>query len=194
MNSNSDWLGNVKKQIDILKQTLSEKEYRKYKLPLLLCIAERLNEFSSVCGECQILQQDAATLVQDIPNLISLSDKERQKSYFKTIDTITGHLQKQHKLIPEGYYLGIGMAIGSGIGVALGAAFEQVGGGIPIGVGIGLAIGSALDARAKKEGRILCPKETKEPGAPVTIKVIAIILGVLALAGLAAFLFFRQYN
>ena len=82
MNSNSDWLGNVKKQIDILKQTLSEKEYRKYKLPLLLCIAERLNEFSSVCGECQILQQDAATLVQDIPNLISLSDKERQKSYF----------------------------------------------------------------------------------------------------------------
>ena len=86
------------------------------------------------------------------------------------------------------------MAIGSGIGVALGAVFEQIGGGIPIGVGIGLAIGSALDAKAKREGRILCPKETKQTTASVNIniKVIAIILGVLVLAGLAAYLIILQ--
>ena len=196
MNGDSDWLNNIKKKIDPLKDTLSDKDYRKFKLRIVLCIAERLTEFYPVCGECQILQQDLSTLVQDIPNLISLQDKNRQKSYFQTIDKITRHLQKQHKLVPEGYYMGIGMAIGSGIGVALGAAFEQIGGGIPIGVGIGLAIGSALDAKAKREGRILCPKETGQSitSANLNIKVIAIILGVLVLAGLAAFFIFRQYG
>ena len=143
MNGNSDWIANIKKQIDELILSLSEKEYSKYKLRLLLCIAERLDEFSPICGECQIYQQDIVTLIHDIPNLINLRDKERQKSYYRTIEKISRHLQKQHKLVPEGYYIGIGMAIGSGIGVALGAVFEQIGGGIPIGVGIGLAIGSA---------------------------------------------------
>jgi len=87
--------------------------------------------------------------------------------------------------------MGIGIAIGSGLRVALGAATRQVGGGIPIGVRIGLAIGAALDAKAKKEGRILCQKEP-EAATSVNNKVIAIILGLLVLAGLAAFLFFQQ--
>ena len=85
------------------------------------------------------------------------------------------------------------MAIGSGIGVALGAALEQIGGGIPIGIGIGLAIGAALDAKAKKEGRILCPKETKA-ATSVNFKTIAIILGLLVAAGLAALLFFLRFS
>ena len=86
----------------------------------------------------------------------------------------------------------IGIAIGSGLDVALGAALEQFGGGIPIGVGIGLAIGAALDAKAKKEDRILRPKETPVTSSAKNFKVVAIILGVIALAGLAAFFFSRQ--
>ena len=188
MNNKSDWLDSIKKQIALLKDTLSEKNYKKYKLSLLLCIAERVTQFYPICGQCQILQQDISTLTQDVGNLVQLADKERQKSYFRTIDKISKHLQKQHKLVNEGYYLGIGMAIGSGIGVALGAALEKIGGGIPIGVGIGLAIGVALDAKAKKEGRILCPKEAKV-ATSMNFKTIAIILGLLVLAGLAALLF-----
>ena len=37
MNGNSDWIAKRKKQIDELKHSLSEKEYSKYKLRLLLC-------------------------------------------------------------------------------------------------------------------------------------------------------------
>jgi len=165
MNSKSDWLNSIKKQIDLLKGTSSEKDYKKYKLRLLLCIAERVARFYPECGQCQIFQQDISTLVQDIGNLTQLPDKDRKKSYFKTIDNITKHLQKQHKLVNEGYYIGIGMAIGSGIGVALGAALEKVGGGIPIGVGTGLAIGTALDAKAKKDDRILCLRQAKAEAA-----------------------------
>ena len=87
--------------------------------------------------------------------------------------------------------MGIGIAIGSGIGVVLGAVLEQFGGGLPIGIGSGLAIGAALDAKAKREGRILCPKEAKT-ATSINYKKIAIILGVMVLAGLAAYMFFRR--
>jgi len=83
------------------------------------------------------------------------STKEKRKSYFKTINNIIKHLQKQHKLVNEGHYIGIGMAIGAGIGTALGAIFENPGVGTGIGTAVGLAIGTYLDKKAKKEGRII---------------------------------------
>lgn len=193
MTNRNDWLDDIKRQIILHNDTLSEKEYKKYKLRLLLCLAERVAQFSHECGQCQMFQQDISTLVQDVGNLIHLTDKQRQKVYFKSMDKITNHLQKQHKLVNEGYYMGIGIAIGSGIGVALGATLEQFGGGIPIGVGIGLAIAAALDAKAKKEGRIICPKEpASASNTSRNLKILAIILGLLVLTGLAAFFFFRQ--
>ena len=157
---------------------------------MLLCAAERVVQFSPDCGQCQMFQQDISGLVQEVGNLVQIDNKERRKVYFKSINQIIVHLQRQHKLVPEGYYMSMGIAIGSGIGVALGAAMDNVGGGIPIGVGIGLAIGAALDAKAKKEGRILCPREAAN--APRTGKVLAIILGILVLVGLVGFFLFRR--
>ncbi|MFC1912362.1 hypothetical protein ACFLXG_04330 [Chloroflexota bacterium] len=124
MSKKDDWLDDIKKQLDLLKDTLSEKNYKNYKLHLLRCLAERITQFYDECGQCQIFQQDVFALTQDVGNLVHLSDKQRQKSYFKSMDKIVNHLQKQHKLVNEGYYMGIGIAIGSGIGVALGAALK----------------------------------------------------------------------
>lgn len=191
MKNQSDWLNNTEKQIYQLKDTLSDKDYKKYNLRQLLCLAERVAQFYPVCVECQSFQQEISASIQDIGNLIQLPDNNRQKSYLNKISNITKHLQKQHKLVDEGYYMSIGIAIGTGFGVALGAAMQQIGAGIPVGVGIGLAIGAALDAKAKREGRILCPKESKATSS-VNFKVIAVILGLLVLAGLAAFLFYQQ--
>lgn len=177
-----------------LRGTISDKDYRKFKLNTLLCVAERVAQFSHECGQCHMLQQDVTTLVQDASNLVYSVDKEERKRYQKSMDKIIEHLQKQHKLVKEGYYIGITMVIGSVAGVALGTALDNVGSAIPIGVGLGglgAAIGAALDAKAKKEGRILCPKETTH-GSKLGLK-IAVILGVvLLLAGLVAFLYFRR--
>ena len=52
MNSKSNWYDGIAKQINQLKVTLSEKDYKKYKLSLLLCVAERIAEFSPECGQC----------------------------------------------------------------------------------------------------------------------------------------------
>ena len=88
-------------------------------------------------------------------NLIQLPDKQRRKNYHKKINQIIKHLQSEHKLITQGQNVGLWISIGTAIGVAIGAGIDSIGGGIPIGIGIGTAIGIALDAKAKKEGRVI---------------------------------------
>jgi hypothetical protein len=185
MEVQSDWYCGIEKRINWQKDTLSEKDYRKYKLDLFLCLARRVDSFSTLCSECQTRKQEITALTNDLANL-SLMSKTARKSYFKAIGDITKHLQKQHKLVTEGQYIGMGIAIGSGIGVALGAVLK--GAGIPIGIAIGTAFGFYLDAKAKREGRVICPKEKKTALASRNT-LIAVILGALILAGLIAFIF-----
>jgi len=144
----------IVKETNLHKDTLGKKDIKKYKLDLLTRLARRIDIFSSECGQCQISQQEVTTLTQDLCYLAQWS-KERRRSYFKKINTIVKHLQKQHKLVSEGYYIGIGFAIGVAIGAALGAALGNPGIGPAIGTALGLAIGSYLDKKAKKEGRVI---------------------------------------
>ena len=156
MEAHSDWYGRIAKEISLNDNTLSKKDYKKYKLELLSRVARRVDDFSATCGECQMFKQDITGLLQEIGYVVGMTmSKERRKSYFKRLNNIIKHLQKQHKLVTEGYHTGIWMAIGTGIGVAIGAATDNVGIGTPIGVAIGLAIGAGLDAKAKKEGRVI---------------------------------------
>ncbi len=154
MKAHNDWYDSIGKEISFHKVALSEKDYKKYKLDLLLRMAKRVADFSPECGECQTFQPEITKLTQDVSNL-SLMSKESRKSYFKTISKITKHLQKHHKLVTGGQYLGIGMVIGAGIGIALGASLENSGVGVALGITIGVAVGSALDAKAKKQGRVI---------------------------------------
>jgi hypothetical protein len=48
-------------------------------------------------------------------------------------------------------YLPIGLALGAGVGVALGSAFDSIGMGIALGVGCGIAIGAAIDRQQKNK-------------------------------------------
>ncbi|MFC1978201.1 hypothetical protein ACFLWS_08105 [Chloroflexota bacterium] len=189
MNSKGSWYDGIAKQINQLKDTLSEKDYKKYKLRLLLCVAERMAEFSPECGQCQLFQQDISTLTQNVGNLVQVGDRDKRKAHLKTINRMIGHLRKQHKLVTEGYYMGIVMVFGSAIGVALGAVTDTIGGGIPIGIGAGTGIGAALDAKAKKEGRVICPSEKTTSSLQRTkIMIIIGVLVALVLAGILAFI------
>ena len=71
------------------------------------------------------------------------------------LNSITQHLQKEHKLVTEGHYMGIGMMMGTGIGTAIGAGTDNTVIGTTFGMAIGTAIGSYLDKKAKKEGRVI---------------------------------------
>ncbi|MFC1953099.1 hypothetical protein ACFLWR_03105 [Chloroflexota bacterium] len=192
MSSQRKWYGGISEQLNQLKDTMDEKDYKKYKLKLLLCVAQRVTEFSPECGQCQIAQQAISTLTQDIGNLIQTDDKGRRKSHIKAINAIVGHLQKQHKMVTEGYYMGIGLTIGSGIGVSLGAVMDNIGSGLPLGIGIGMAIGAALDAKAKKEDRIICPSEKTASSSRKSKVLLATGIGILAAGSLIAFFLFKN--
>jgi len=192
LSSQRQWYGGIAEQISQLKDTLDEKDHKKFKLDLLLCVAQRVSEFSLECGPCQIAQQTISTLTQDISNIIQIADKGKRKAHIKAINTITGHLQKQHKLVTKGYYMGIGLTIGSGIGLSLGAVMDNAGSGMPLGIGIGIAIGAALDAKAKREGRIICPSEKTVSSPKGTIMLLIIGIGILALVSLIVFMLFRD--
>jgi hypothetical protein len=197
MEIRSTWYKDIAKQINRIKDLKGEKNLKKYKLDFLLCLTQRVDSFSSLCSECQMFKQEISKQVSDLADFAQMPGdsiqmpKEKRRAYLKTIDKITGHLQKQHKLVVEGQHLGLWMSIGTAIGVPLGAFSDNVGLGIPIGIAIGLAIGSYLDNKAKKEGRIICPRQTS--GFSKNTAVALVILGLLVLVGgLLLFLYRSQ--
>jgi hypothetical protein len=155
MEARSPWYEDIAEAITSFQQTLAKKEQKRYKLDLVSRVARRVDEFCLECGQCQVFQQEITAYAQDLGNLVQMPDKTRLQRHLKKINHMVKHMQSEHKLIAQGHYLGIWMAIGTGIGVAIGAGMGNVGAGIPIGTGIGLAIGAGLDAKAKKEGRVI---------------------------------------
>ena len=154
MEFRSKWYDDIVKKINLHKDSLGKKGTKKYKLDLLLRIAKRVDDFSTMCGECQMFQPDITRLTQELGDVVSIS-KEARKGYFKTIGKITKHLQKHHKLVTAGQYMGMWGGIGTGIGVAIGAALGNTSAGMAIGAGIGVAVGSYLEKKAKKEGKVI---------------------------------------
>ena len=154
METQSEWYNRIDKAISQHQANLGKKGSKKYKLDLLLRIAKRVDDLSAICGECQLLQPDIAQLTQDLGDVVNIS-REARKGYFKTISKITKHLQKQHKLVSPGQYMGMCSAIGTVVGLGVGAVLGNTSAGMGVGIGIGVAVGSYLDKKAKKEGRVI---------------------------------------
>jgi len=149
------WHKETTEKINSYQSSLSKKEQKKYQLDLLTRVTGRVAGFYDECGECQLFQQEITAYVNELGNMIHLSDNIRRKQYGKRLKQTVRHLKDQHKLVPKGHYVGIWTSIGTGIGVAIGAGMDSVGAGIPIGIGIGVGIGMMLDARAKREDRVI---------------------------------------
>lgn len=160
MESSSDWYDGVVGQVGTYQAILSQKDYRKHKLDLFVRVAKRVAGFSPTCGECQNSQGEITMLVKDLSFLLH-SPKEKRKSHAKILKIIVKHLQKHHKLVTEGQNRTMGMTLGVGIGAGVGAgasaAFDTSYNGLAVvlGIFVGSAIGRALDAKAKREGRVI---------------------------------------
>ncbi|HEY51807.1 MAG TPA: glycine zipper family protein [Dehalococcoidia bacterium] len=155
MKANSRWYEETIGKLEPYKSSLSKREQKKYQLDLLERVSRRVAEFNEECGECQLFQQEITAYVNELGNMVHLSDNTRRKQYRRRLKQTVRHLQSQHKLVPKGHHVGLWISIGTGIGVAIGAAMGKTGVGIPIGIAIGVAIGMMLDARAKKEDRVI---------------------------------------
>ena len=157
MEAHSEWHNRIVKEISPYQDSLGKKESKKYKLDLLLRVARRIDDFSPECGNCQLFQQEISKLVQDLGFMLQTPNpnKEGRKRYSKAINNIVRHLQKEHHLVSDGQNIGLWMAVGVGIGTALGVVLENPGVGTALGVGIGLGVGSYMDKKAKREGKVI---------------------------------------
>ena len=104
-------------------------------------------------------------------------------------------MHNRDKKYPEGHFvgmwMGIGIAIFSGIGIPLSIATENpgfIGIGPALGLAFGLAIGTSIESKYKKEGKIrpLTKDENKKKKMYVSTGIIGLIL--LSTIGLAIFL------
>ncbi|MBT8209662.1 MAG: hypothetical protein KJP14_03965 [Eudoraea sp.] len=97
-------------------------------------------------------------------------------------------LNNKNKQYPEGHFLGLWMGIGialfSGLGVVISAVMENyafIGMGPAIGVAVGLPIGQAIENKHKEQGRIrpLIEKEKKARKNILYIGLALFLLGVV---------------
>lgn len=150
-----DQLKRLHRNIEVLKGMLTEKEVKKLDFDLLQRIIIRLNSFD--CNECKEYLQEIDEHTKMLIEKGKPVDKSDFEGYQKKISDSISHLQKEHKLVREGYYMSVYMPLGMSVGLVFGLAiFENnIALGLPMGMCIGIAIGSGLDADAKKKGRTI---------------------------------------
>ena len=154
MQDQNGWFANITTEINRQKQQFGPREYKVYKLDLLIRISKRLNDFFPDCIDCQNMKREMEIIICSLDNLLQ-SSREEQKNYFASIDNIVKHLKEKHNLVSENQNLALWLPLGIGIGLPLGIPMGNIALGIPIGLAIGVAIGLSLDAKAKREGRVI---------------------------------------
>lgn len=138
-----------------VKSAVSKESCKKLNLNKCERVVQRLASFSEDCADCQRylleLKNHFIQLEANIDRVDTVINQHK-----KLINELVSHLQKKHKLVPEGMYLTLYMSIGMSLGIVFGLTiFENIGLGIPIGMSLGIAIGAGLDADAKKKGNTI---------------------------------------
>ncbi len=149
-------LDQIKAIIVELKTIDNKKSSAKLDLNKCERLAEKLASLSKDCHECQQHLKEFNEHFIQLNQKKDQIDKADLKKHTQFIHHICSHLQKQHNLFPEGYYMGIYMSIGISLGIVFGLTiFDNIALGIPIGMCLGIAIGTGLDADVKKKGKTI---------------------------------------
>ena len=105
MQDHNGWFDNITKEINRQKEHFSPREYKVFKLDMLIRISKRLNDFFPDCIDCQNIKREMEIITGSLDNLVH-SSREEQKNYFNAIDNMVSHLKEKHNLISEGQNLG----------------------------------------------------------------------------------------
>ena len=150
----SETFNEIIENIQLLKHKADEKLAGKLKLDLLERIAKKLYSFD--CPECNKILNELDAPVRDLRDKIDSLDKQELKKHNKKIESIKLHLQREHQLVPKGYYTSIYMSMGTSFGLIFGLIFfDNLALGLSIGLAIGVAVGAGMDADAKKKDKLI---------------------------------------
>jgi hypothetical protein len=200
MNVGSDWYSGIVQKVNGLKNSLALQDsgWSRFlsfssteRLDPFLSAIGRIDQFSPGCTQCQIFRDDISTLMRNAPSIAPNSDKELQRSFLNDVDKIVnkmrGHFQKEHKLVSGGYYKSLFGGLGWVIGMVCDYLFrDYFVWWVFVGIGAGLAIGAVLDAKAKRENRILF----KQPPTRLSkTTVILIFVGIVVVTLVLSYIF-----
>jgi predicted nuclease with TOPRIM domain len=142
--------------LEALNNEIGDKNAKKLHIELLERVTNRLGTFSVDCLVCEKHLFELNDQIEKLKNKHGQFEKVEFTEHQLMENKITSHLKKEHKLIPEGFYMSIYMSIGMSLGVVFGLLiFDNIALGLPLGLSFGLAIGVGLDADAKKKGLTL---------------------------------------
>jgi hypothetical protein len=149
-----DWQHKSLERLEYFKQHFDKKNNKNLKLESLERIIRRIAEFSPTCTDCQRYQPMIDDILHSLGGQLQ-SSREDRRTYYKNLRELTTHMTKKHHLRAAGTFIALGLSMGPGIGISLGVAMGNIGAGLAIGTGFGLVLGSGLEARAKREGKII---------------------------------------
>lgn len=151
-----DHVDQIKTMINKIRSADNKKISTKLDLNKCERIVEKLGSLSIDCQECEQQLLECKNHFIKLKSNIDMIEETDIKQHKQLIHQTVSHLQKKHKLLPEGYYFSVFMSVGMSLGVVFGLTlFDNIALGIPIGMCMGIAIGSGLDAAAKKKGKTI---------------------------------------
>ncbi len=143
----------LKDDLLVFNEKIGDKNSKQLNVDQLIRIVDRLETFSGDCKECEKYIRECSSHFENLKNHYVEHVEIDFKGHQKKVNELIAHLQNQHKLLSEGYYLSIYMSIGMSLGLVFGIIFsDNLALGLSFGLGIGVAIGASLDADAKKKG------------------------------------------
>ena len=147
-------LDTLLKDLRRLQRKVGEKQAKRLNLELLHRAAKRIGDFAGDCRQCKEYLQQLDSHVDTLKNLQGELDRATARKHQRLIQGIVAHMQRKHRLVAEGYYLGVYLSMGIGLGFALGITlFNNVIIGLAVGIAGGIALGSARDRRASRKER-----------------------------------------
>ena len=155
METENKWCDEIAAKIDEQKEKFSEKDFKRYRLDVLVRAAKRAEALSADCEECERLKADFMRLADGVGELARTTKEAARRSHLRGVQAVMKHLAKQHKLTCEGDYTNCGLVLGMGIGLAIGASMDNIATGVSVGLCLGLVIGALWEADAKKKGRMI---------------------------------------
>jgi len=155
------WYRQLIRDIEAHQSDFTEKQLHAYQIDLLLRLALRIKETSDACETCRSFQSLLSRLAEELPQLPG--SKAQRRSQIQQLRIIVEHFVKAHRLAPAQYYTHLyanyGFITGLLLGIAVGLLMLNNGLYLPAaavaGLVLGVLLGYSVDARVKREQRIL---------------------------------------
>ncbi|MFZ7134241.1 MAG: hypothetical protein ACOWWR_17990 [Eubacteriales bacterium] len=143
-------------EITEITQKAGSKTAKRLDLKLLERATKKLYLFSKNCAACESYLMDLDIHIKSFNNQLEHLQEMDIKNHQCKVKEMISHLQKQHGLVSEGYYVDNYMTFGMSLGLIAGLLLlNNLALGLTMGMCLGLIFGSMKDAQAKKKGLTL---------------------------------------